>query len=257
MNPFFFGSSSRPLYGVYHPPSTHPARKEGVLLCPPFGQEYMRAHRTFRQLALLLNKKGFAVLRFDYFGTGDSSGYIEEASTKEWLTNIELASTELKEMAKVEKIHCVGLRLGGLLACASTEKLDIEKLVLWDTVISGEAYDKELQLEIEKDDEDYAFNQIDQDGTLHFNGFAMTQKIRDDLQEINLCDMTPKAKKTLHITSQETNDASTLKQQWAEVDTYNYQLVHATGDWNYVDDFGGILLPQQVVQAVVNWIDKS
>jgi hypothetical protein len=27
----------------------------------------------------------------------------------------------------------------------------------------------------------------------------------------------------------------------------------AIDDWNYVDEFGGILLPQPIIQAMVNW----
>src|SRR5215217_413896 len=77
MNPLYFGSSQKPLYGVYHPPKSQPGRPvrtTGVVLCYPLGQEYMRAHRAFRQLATLLTKSGFPVLRFDYYGTGDSGG---------------------------------------------------------------------------------------------------------------------------------------------------------------------------------------
>ena len=74
MNPFFFGSSERPLYGVHHPPRERGPRESGVVLCYPMGQEYMRSHRAFRQLANLLTRKGHHVFRFDYFATGDSSG---------------------------------------------------------------------------------------------------------------------------------------------------------------------------------------
>ena len=53
MTPMYFGSSTSPLYGVYHAPMGHD-RNQGVLLCYPFGQQYMRAHRAFRQMTTQL-----------------------------------------------------------------------------------------------------------------------------------------------------------------------------------------------------------
>ena len=72
MRPFYFGDSEEALYGVYHSPQGE-HRDEGVVLCAPFGQEAMRTHRALRQLATLLTKRGYHVLRFDYRGTGDSA----------------------------------------------------------------------------------------------------------------------------------------------------------------------------------------
>jgi alpha/beta superfamily hydrolase len=79
MTPLLFGSADAPLYGVHHAPQAAPQRT-GIVLCYPFGQEYMRAHRACRQLAMLLAKKGYHVLRFDYSGTGNSSGDVDSAS---------------------------------------------------------------------------------------------------------------------------------------------------------------------------------
>ena len=59
MNPFFFGESERALFGLYHPPKSATVRELGVVLCYPMGQEYMRAHRAFRQLALILSNFEF------------------------------------------------------------------------------------------------------------------------------------------------------------------------------------------------------
>src|SRR5687768_16729988 len=115
MNPFYFGSSQRPLYGVYHPSKGRTARPVGVVLCYPLGQEYMRAHRAFRQLATLLTKNGFPVLRFDYAGTGDSAGDGSAGSVATWVEDIGAAIDELKDTAGVSRVSLVGLRAGGAL----------------------------------------------------------------------------------------------------------------------------------------------
>ena len=257
MNPLFFGSSKHPLYGVFHPATGTTQKKEGVLLCPPFGQEYMRSHRAFRQLALLLSKKGYAVMRFDYRGTGDSSGDIEDVSAEEWLDNIKTAAEELKETAFVTTIHIVGLRLGAILASSASVNIEIDKLVLWDALSSGLAYDKELQVEMKKDGDDAAFNHIDTHGTLHFNGFPLVKTVRDGLQQLDLLTSPPKAEKILQIVSKETRCSRAINDAWSSKTNYTYTHAPAPGNWNYVDDFGGILLPQPVIQSIVNWIDNS
>ena len=62
MNPFYFGTSQRPLFGIHHPPKSSDVRASGVVLCPAIGQDYMRTHRGLKQLALQLSKAGFHVL---------------------------------------------------------------------------------------------------------------------------------------------------------------------------------------------------
>ena len=114
MNPFFFGDSDAPLYGVYHPPTGSP-RNEGVVLCASFGQEAMRSHRALRQLGLLLAKKGYHVLRFDYRGAGDSGLDMWDVDAQMWQQDVDTAIVELREMSGVDKISVVGLRVGALI----------------------------------------------------------------------------------------------------------------------------------------------
>ena len=78
MQPAFFGTSDKPLLGLYHPPTGPRAREVGVLLCYPGPQEYMSCHWAFRKLAALLAREGFHCFRFDYYGTGDSGGEGED-----------------------------------------------------------------------------------------------------------------------------------------------------------------------------------
>src|SRR5215831_1771331 len=46
--------------------------KTGIVLCGPLGHEALWLHQTMRSLTDRLAARGFAVLRFDYAGTGDS-----------------------------------------------------------------------------------------------------------------------------------------------------------------------------------------
>jgi uncharacterized protein len=146
MNPFFFGTGERRLFGIYAPGHAGGAAR-ATLLCHPWGQEYLRAHRSMRHLASLLNRAGVHVLRFDYYGTGDSAGDAVEGDLAGWERDIETAIEELKDTAGVTQVGLVGLRLGGTLAAAVAARRpeDVGTLVLWDPVVDGGEYVREME----------------------------------------------------------------------------------------------------------------
>jgi pimeloyl-ACP methyl ester carboxylesterase len=116
-----------------------------VVICYPFGAEYLRAHRALKELAQRLAAAGFHALRFDYFGTGDSAGAAEEAVLEQWLEDVANAIEEAKAMSGATRLSLVGLRLGATLASlAASPRTDIGKVVLWDPVISGRSHLAEL-----------------------------------------------------------------------------------------------------------------
>src|ERR1700753_3966737 len=70
--PTWFGDAASPLFGVVHVPAGSVARA-GIVICPPVGKEHVDTYRGLKLLAQRLCERGFAVLRFDYRGTGDSA----------------------------------------------------------------------------------------------------------------------------------------------------------------------------------------
>ncbi len=80
------------------------ARTCAVVLCYPIGQEYIRSHRAIYQLAVRLSQAGFHVLRFDYFGCGDSEGDFEEGSLAQWTSDIHSAIAEIQERSGLTSI---------------------------------------------------------------------------------------------------------------------------------------------------------
>jgi pimeloyl-ACP methyl ester carboxylesterase len=146
VKPFFFGDSARPLFGIHHPPSGAATRRWGIVICNAFGQESLRAHRSLRELAKRLAEAGFHVLRFDYYGSGDSSGESDEATIEQWRQDISAAIAEVKEASSSPKFALVGLRLGATLSAqVAANRGDVERLVLWDPIPDGAAYLGELR----------------------------------------------------------------------------------------------------------------
>lgn len=141
-----FGHAAKPLFGALHQPRRLSAPPAAVLLCNPFGEEAARSHRIYRVLATQLVRRGYPALRFDYAGTGDSLGDATEATVDRWLDDVVTAARELSSATGAKRLVAVGLALGGTLAALATTRraLALEHALLWDPVVDGGAYLREL-----------------------------------------------------------------------------------------------------------------
>lgn len=202
----------------------------------------------------MLARAGIPVLRFDYYGTGDSAGDISEADTGRWIEDTHAAIEELKDTGNVDKVCVVGLRLGALVASyACSTRKDIEQLVLWDPIISGEAYLEELRYEIKNQISVRRTNFENSDGTLHFNGFAANDNFQKSLKELDLLNTFPGSPSNVtQMVSNVNDNMSSLKQSWSNNEGFMFKHIPTSGDWNFVDSNGGILLPQPIIQAIVD-----
>jgi dienelactone hydrolase len=145
MTPVYFGSPERPLFGAFHRPA---GRWSGtrVVLCAPLGYEGPFAHLALRELAYSLTNAGAAVLRFDYYGYGDSAGSDEHlGQVTSWLSSVHDAIDEIKRLTpSTGPLVLVGLRAGALLASAvASTREDVTALALWAPSLSGKLFLRE------------------------------------------------------------------------------------------------------------------
>lgn len=146
--PFFFGPSESPLFGLYHPPVE--ARYAcGVLICAAWGREEICSYRSIRHLAESLAAQGLPVLRFDYAGCGNSQGEDEDPGRLDaWRASVDEACEALKRASGVSRVIVVGLRLGAALASLSAvARTDVAALAAVFPVVSGRAYVRELRMQ--------------------------------------------------------------------------------------------------------------
>ena len=256
MNPFYFGVSERALYGVYTPPRTRGRVQSGVVLCPPFGMEYMRSHRAFRQLTSLLNREGHHVLRFDYYGTGDSGGDGEDGSVEQWSRDVETAVDELRDTTSLERVSLVGLRFGGLLAGRiAARRNDLNRVVLWDPIVRGEQYVREmLQSEgLVSGNGAGGVSPVGVHGTVGIAGFPLTEGLRSEMAELDLTTLDSSAARELVlVVSGEQPEYLALRDAWKAAGVRGrYRLVPSEGNWAEGDKFGSALIPQAIIQDVV------
>jgi exosortase A-associated hydrolase 2 len=264
MHPFYFGTQEKLLFGIYHPPLTRADRDTGVVLCNPFGSEAIYAHRAFRQVAIRLSRVGFHVLRFDYYGCGDSAGEGNEGDVDQWKKDISLAIDELNNRAGVSRVSLVGLRLGATLGLlVAGERNDVESLVLWEPVVEGKAYIEELMTEQEGWMEKGEFSEAAitklEDGTVEIIGFALTSQMRLGIESIDLLSLEKvTAKRLLIIRSPEkAGDQSLLKRLKELGASPNYSDLATPRVWLESQESDRIVVPNELLESIVLWLTRN
>ena len=143
VEPFHFGPNGS-LYGVLHG-ARAVSVGSAVLICAPLGHEYLRAHFILQRLARRLAGAGVPVLRFDYYGCGDSLGDGSAATCARWQQDIVEAQRELQRRTGAERVTAIGVRLGATLLANVGALPAFSRLVFWDPVERGASHLDDLR----------------------------------------------------------------------------------------------------------------
>ena len=138
VNATMISSGQELVFGVHYQPRAQ-RRNHSVLICNSLGHEQTRAYRNLQQLALQLSRHGFDVLRFDYRGTGNSTGSSVMPTASSFVQDIEVAVNHLQDTTGNQPLSLVGVRLGALLALNAKLPTTTQR-ILWDPVFDGDSY---------------------------------------------------------------------------------------------------------------------
>jgi pimeloyl-ACP methyl ester carboxylesterase len=256
MKPLFFGSANRKLYGVYHPavgPRPQSRGAQGVVLCYPGVQEYNVSHSAFRKLSGLLSRAGLHVLRFDYFGTGDSAGEMDEGTPEDWVEDVRTAVAELTDLAGIRLVSLVGYRLGAALATLAVARgLKVEDLVLWDPVVDGRDYVTDLEF---RDRQQNLLLIHANSGFLRGKdeilGFPFTPTLRSALGKLDLRKLdTATARRVVVMATEQRKEYSDLHAALASVRGVSYSFVPEDADAQNRGAREEILLVTKILGAI-------
>lgn len=257
MHSFYFGTSREPLFGVYH--SAESTEKSdgaprGVVLCQPLGHEYIRAHRAFRNLAVTLSRQGFHVLRFDYYGTGDSGGDSEASGPARAAADLDAAIDELQEMAGMRRVSLVGLRLGATLAAAAAStRNDVDRVVLWDPVLSGRDYVARL-LDVQdawRRDRPVLRLPAGQVSAPELIGFPLTDSVRAEYERLDMRAIRSYRSARLDVVLSNALQRAELEPYAGSLDVpTEIHVVPSAGDWHRPEAVHLALLPHEILQAI-------
>ena len=147
--PVYFGREGRQLFGWFHPPAVVEGNTRGclVVMCNPIGYDAICTHRSYRFFSQMLAEAGFAVLRYDHHGTGDSSGSDEDAERlRAWVNDVRVAVNFGKSVSGARAVCLFGVRMGGTIALAAAVGGGLaDSLVTWAAFPSGATYLREMR----------------------------------------------------------------------------------------------------------------
>jgi alpha/beta superfamily hydrolase len=144
MHPVDFGGH----FGwLYEPePRSSEVGNSGIVICGPLGHEALWLHQTMRSLADRLAGQGFAVLRFDYAGTGDSVDTGELVEPSKWVDEAVEAVAFLRQATGVERVALAGFRFGALVAAQAAQAALVDTVAMIAPVVSGRLFIREMNV---------------------------------------------------------------------------------------------------------------
>ena len=258
---FFFGDDES-LFGCYHPPRSSVLHSSAVVICQPMGHEYISYHRACRDLAQNLAERGFAVLRFDYYGTGDSAGASDEGDVERWVADVGAAVAETRRRSGCDKVSAIGLRLGGSLATLAAGGGGYDRLVLWDPIVRGERLVSELEAGMHRA---LSRAHVRASPTLlvprppEALGFPMPERRWEDLSRVNLLAVAARpARDVLLIDSVNTERDSRLERHLLSLGSSVEVLRFPSADrWTWKEDVNVTEHPQDIIRSLVSWLDQN
>jgi pimeloyl-ACP methyl ester carboxylesterase len=204
--PVYIQDGDESIFAILHHAQA-PTREVAVVMCPPFGWEDMCSYRSRREWAGLLATAGFAVLRIDFPGSGDSSGAPREPERlRAWTDAVASCSRWLSDTYGARRVVAIGIGLGGVMAYrALALGAPIDDLVLWGVSSRGRRHVRELQafsyLEHPRGEEQLAPSAVedDDDGSLVVAGYVLSGETRRELDELDLAELDPARLDAAHV----------------------------------------------------------
>ncbi|WP_156030329.1 serine aminopeptidase domain-containing protein [Thiomonas sp. FB-Cd] len=261
--PLRFSHMGRELFGLHLHPRVR-ARSHAVLLCNPFGQEAIRAHRLYRALGDRLATAGYDVLRFDYFGSGDSAGEDTDFDLMGAISDTAAAADVLIQRSRTSVLSLIGLRLGANVALAASERCAQRPalVAMIEPVISGPRYLTELRDANQRalartfgarwriDSRLRAFNLPDTDAEAL--GFALTPICRSQIAALDLSRISPGCCNRVLVLARELEaiDALLPSRDLAQLPVLDVLASQIDIDWATNSAFNTAIVPTQWITCL-------
>ena len=183
------------LFMVTHLPA-EPA-EGAVVVCSPIQSELLKNNRREVMLARSLASQKLAVARFHYIGTGNSDGDVREVSINGMTADTAAVATALRDTSGADRIGFLATRLGSLAATEVAAGLPGSPIALWEPVVSGRAYLKELMrvrlmvgMRQSSDEAPPVVEEVEEHlarhGSFPIMGFSIGGTLKDDLERHEL-----------------------------------------------------------------------
>lgn len=218
----------------------------------------------YRVLATQLQRAGYAALRFDYSGTGDSLGESADATVDAWVSDIGAAAERLRSATGAARLAVVGFHFGATLAMLASARgvLRPRHLLAWNPIVHGAAYLRELAaqhdayMRSELGADWHAPPRTRADGTpTEALGAPISDALATQLAAIDLAATPPLAEQFTVITTGAGAGIGALRPRlpaatrWIEM--------NESAAWNTDAALNSMTVPMDIVQAFVARIEET
>lgn len=174
--PVVFGREGHKLVGILHIADCK-TKNPGVVLFHGFTGNKIEPHRLFVKIGRILASSGINVLRFDFYGSGDSEGEFIEMT---FLGEVEDAFTAvdfLKQQSYIDpsRIGILGLSMGGAIASyVAGGRDDIKSTVLLSAVANLSPLAERVKTQ-------YPLEKLKEDGFADYLGWQLSIRFIEEL----------------------------------------------------------------------------
>jgi pimeloyl-ACP methyl ester carboxylesterase len=194
---FYLQPDSDPVFALFHEAAQGRPDATAVLICPPFGWDDICSYRPRRTWAEYLAEAGHPTLRFDFPGTGDSSGSPRDPDrVQAWSKAVVSATSWLRERTGRRRVAAIGMGLGGLMASkAVADGASIDEIVLWAAAARGASFVRETRafaLMEDTDASDLDTQRLDllPEGFMWAGGFVLSAETAVALGQLDLTELS-------------------------------------------------------------------
>ena len=268
--PFYIIRGNKNIFAVLHTPRSI-TKKKGIIFIHPYAEEKQYIDRIFVHFARLLCSRGYFVMRFDFYGCGDSEGNFEELTFESQISDIQSISNQFTRDTGIGEISLFGVRLGASIAIqyAGIDK-NVSDLILWSPIVNGAEYAETLLrnkifasfTENKKVSKGKILNDLHSEGRIDIGGYYLTKNYYDYLNDLNVHNNAPfcKGKIFIGLTKSESslndNKYAFLVQKLQN--SGNKCDFVATGDKSYLDQhaFYEWYFPHDLINNTLDWITQ-
>lgn len=256
--PVVFGKEGHRLFGVLHT-SDGGEKGPGVVLFHGFTGNKIEPHRLFVNIARKLTTMGINVLRFDFYGSGDSEGDFKEMTFSGEVEDAFLAIDFIKQQKQVDstRIGIIGLSMGGAIAAcvAGRRANEVKTTILLSAVSDFTVLSERLREGFPKELEEKARAE----GFLDYYGWPLSIRFIEELPNIHPADEIKNFKNPVLIVHGTKDEAVPVEAAHMFYNVLKDRLVETKLKIIEGSDhtYNSLIWEKEVLDTIIDWLSRN